>query len=90
MDAFIGAGAGVAVGIAFVNGLCDGSHCDTSNYVQSGVYFGAMGSAIGALIGYQIDLSHRKWKARSSSRPTITMAPMISPDARGGRVALRF
>jgi hypothetical protein len=86
VGALVGAGAGVATGIGVGVALCDGTHCE--GYAQDAFYFGAVGAAIGGVIGASIDLAHRR--ARSRRSPSITVAPILSPNARGGRVAVRF
>jgi hypothetical protein len=49
--ALLGAIAGVVTGLAFISGLCDGSHCDAAGYMWAAEWFGGPGAGIGALIG---------------------------------------
>ena len=86
LGALIGAGIGAGIGVGLGVGLCDGSHCE--GYPKDALYFGAIGAAIGGMIGVSIDLSHDRTKRRAA--PSLTLAPLVGPTARGGRLELRF
>jgi hypothetical protein len=86
IGAAIGGALGVGFGIAVAQAGCDGSRCGSSNVFVDSVFFGVTGAAIGGLIGTAIDRAHK----HPSRRAGIDIAPILSRDARGGRLALRF
>ena len=81
--AIMGAGGGAAVGSLFNAALCDGARC--GGYVAAAFLFGGIGAAIGTFVGWGIDA-----KKATPGAPSITVGPIISRDARGGAIAVRF
>jgi hypothetical protein len=76
VGAAVGAGIGVGLGIA----ACV-SQCSSDGFVYT-AFFGVTGAAIGGLIGAAL--------GHPSRHTGIDVAPILSPDARGGRVSFRF
>jgi hypothetical protein len=83
--ALIGLAIGAGVAIVLTLGICDAGDC-TPTYFKTVAFFGGVGAGVGALAGHP----RLKGQASFPSERRISISPVISREARGGVVAVRF